>query len=42
MNKGGGWAGAEIVAWLHTDDLYLSGALTRVGEAFAEYAGGRG
>lgn len=32
-------AGAEIVAWLHADDLYLSGALTRVGEAFAEYAG---
>jgi glycosyltransferase involved in cell wall biosynthesis len=46
MNKGVDMAEGSIVGWLNADDVYLSGALRAVGEAFAarpeaEWATGR-
>lgn len=45
INKGMRWAaaeafggaGADVVAWLNSDDVYLPGALERVAEAFAAH-----
>ncbi len=35
VNKGFRMAGGEIIGWLNADDVYLPGALARVGAAFA-------
>jgi glycosyltransferase involved in cell wall biosynthesis len=35
MNKGIGMASGQVIGWLNADDMYLPGALARVGEAFA-------
>jgi glycosyltransferase involved in cell wall biosynthesis len=36
MNKGVAMATGEIVGWLNADDVYLPGALSAIGAAFAE------
>jgi glycosyltransferase involved in cell wall biosynthesis len=38
MNKGVAMATGSIVGWLNADDVYLPGALSAVGEAFAAHA----
>jgi len=35
MNKGIGMAAGDVIGWLNADDVYLPGALRRVGDAFA-------
>ena len=37
MNKGIGMATGDVIGWLNADDVYLPGALARVGEAFARH-----
>ena len=39
MNKGIGMATGEVIGWLNADDVYLPGALSRVGEAFSRDEG---
>jgi GT2 family glycosyltransferase len=36
VNKGVAMADGEVIGWLNADDLYLPGALERVGKAFAQ------
>jgi len=38
INKGFRLAKGEIVAWLNSDDIYLPGALEKVGKYFAEHS----
>ena len=39
MNKGIRMASGDVIGWLNADDVYLPGALSRLGQAFAAHPG---